>query len=75
MNRPEAALAEYEAELKVSPNRFNSVYGAAHAAEMANHADKAASYYRELVATCTLGDSIRPELSRAREFLSSLAKN
>src|SRR6266576_1667020 len=75
MNRPEAALAEYEAELKVSPNRFNSVYGAAHAAEMAKHADKAAGYYRELVAMCTLGDSIRPELSRAREFLSSLARN
>jgi hypothetical protein len=75
MNRPEAALAEYEAELKVSPNRFNSVYGAGHAAEMANHAEKAASYYRQLAATCGSGGSTRPELLHAREFLSALARN
>ena len=74
MNRPEEALAEYEAELKVSPNRFNSVYGAGHAAEMAKHAEKAAGYYRQLLATCALGDSTRPELKHAREFISALAK-
>jgi tetratricopeptide (TPR) repeat protein len=75
MNRAEAALEEYEAELKVSPNRFNSVYGAGHAAEMANHAEKAAGYYRQLVATCASGYSTRPELAHAREFLSALAMN
>ena len=75
MNRPEVALEEYETELKVSPNRFNSVYGAGHAAEMANHAEKAAIYYRQLVATCASGDSTRPELAHAREFLSTLARN
>ena len=75
MNRPEVALEEYETELKVSPNRFNSVYGAGHAAEMENHAEKAAIYYRQLVATCASGDSTRPELAHAREFLSTLARN
>lgn len=75
MNRPDAALQEYEAELKVSPNRFNSVYGAGHAAETAKLTDKAAEYYRRLVATCAGGDSTRPELAHAREFLSTLAKN
>ena len=75
MNRPEAALVEYEAELKVSPNRFNSVYGAGQAAERAKLADKAAGYYRQLVATCAGGDSTRPELAHAREFVSVLAKN
>jgi hypothetical protein len=75
MRRPEAALEEYEAELKVSPNRFNSVYGAGYAAEMVRHPEKAASYYRQLVATCTLGDSTRVELAHAHEFLSALAKN
>jgi tetratricopeptide (TPR) repeat protein len=70
MNRPEAALAEYEAELKVSPNRFNSVYGAARAAEMANHPAKASGYYRQLVAKCADGDSTRPELAHAREYTS-----
>jgi tetratricopeptide (TPR) repeat protein len=75
MNRPDAALSEYEAELKVNPNRFNSVYGAAHAAERAKLTDKAAGYYRQLVATCAGGDSTRPELAHAREFVSALAKN
>ena len=75
MNRPEGALQEYEAELKVSPNRFNSVFGAGHAAETAKLTDKAAGYYRQLIATCAGGDSTRPELAHAREFLSTLAKN
>ena len=75
MNRPDAALSEYEAELKVSPNRFNSVYGAGHAAETARLRDTAAGYYRQLVATCARGDSTRPQLAHAREFLSTLAKN
>ena len=75
MNRPDAALSEYEAELKVNPNRFNSVYGAAHAAESAKLLDKAAGYYRQLVATCAGGDSTRPELAHAREFVSALARN
>lgn len=75
MDRPEKALEEYQAELKVSPNRFNSVYGAGRAAEMAKLDDKAAAYYRQLVAACTGGDSTRPELTHAREFLSALAKN
>jgi hypothetical protein len=75
MNRPEAALVEYEAELKVSPNRFNSVYGAGQAAERAKLTDKAAGYYRQLVATCAGGDSTRSELAHARDFVSALAKN
>jgi tetratricopeptide (TPR) repeat protein len=74
MNRPEVALTEYEAELKVSPNRFNSVYGAGHAAEMARHAEKAAVYYRQLLAACALGDSTRPELAHAQEFISTIAR-
>ena len=75
MNRPDAALSEYEAELKVNPNRFNSVYGAGQAAERAKLTDKAAGYYRQLVAACAGGDSARPELAHAREFVSALAKN
>lgn len=75
MNRPEQALAEYELELKVSPNRFNSVYGAGRAAEAAKAADKASVYYRQLVTTCARGNSNRSELAHAREFISSFAKN
>lgn len=75
MNRPEQALTEYEAELKVSPNRFNSVYGAGQAAEAAKRTESAIAYYRQLVTSCDQGDSSRPELTHARQFLSSLAKN
>jgi len=74
MKRPDAALPEFEAELKVSPNRFNSVYGAAQAAEMAKLQDKATAYYRQLVMSCNGGESTRPELAHAREFTGAVAR-
>jgi tetratricopeptide (TPR) repeat protein len=74
MNRPEPALAEYEAELKVNPNRFNSLYGAGRAAEAANNPSKSASYCQQLVKICAAGNSTRPELMHAHEFLSTIAK-
>jgi tetratricopeptide (TPR) repeat protein len=74
-NRPEQALTEYEAELKVSPNRFNSLYGAGRAAEVSRQFNKAAGYYRQLVQNCVGGQSSRPELVHARESLSAVATN
>jgi tetratricopeptide (TPR) repeat protein len=71
MNRPEQAQAEYEAELKVSPNRFDSVYGAGRAAELAKRADQAVTYYQRLINNCTGGSSTRPELAHAREVVSA----
>jgi hypothetical protein len=70
MNRPEQALVEYEADLKFSPNRFNGLYGAAHAAEMAGENGKADTYYAQLVKSCAGSNSSRPELSRAKELLA-----
>jgi len=70
MNRPEQALAEYETDLKFNPNRFDGLYGAAHAAEMAGKADQAASYYAQLVKVCDGSSSDRPELSRAKALLA-----
>jgi len=65
LNRPEEALAEYEKALKTDPNRFNGLYGAARAAEMAKQTDKARTYYGQLLQNC--GSSTeRPELSHAR---------
>jgi len=40
-NHPQDALAEYQAVLKVAPNRFNALYGAANAAEAAGNAPAA----------------------------------
>ena len=39
---PDQALAEYETDLKFNPNRFNGLYGAASAAEMAGKNEQAA---------------------------------
>ncbi len=70
MSRPEQALAEYEADLKFNPNRFNGLYGAARAAEMAGKTEKANSYYAQLVHACDGSKSDRPELSRAKALLA-----
>jgi tetratricopeptide (TPR) repeat protein len=70
MNRPEQALTEYEADLKFNPNRFNGLYGAARAAEMAGKSDKSSSYYARLVKVCDGSNSDRPELSRAKSLLA-----
>jgi tetratricopeptide (TPR) repeat protein len=74
MKRPEDALREYDALLKINPKRFDSLYGAGQAAEIMKQPEKAASYYRELVAGCANGDSTRPELVHAREVISTVAQ-
>jgi tetratricopeptide (TPR) repeat protein len=67
MNRPDQALAEYQADLKFNPKRFNGLYGAAHAAEVAGQPSEAAEYYAVLVKTCEGSDSSRPELAKAKQ--------
>jgi tetratricopeptide (TPR) repeat protein len=73
MHKPDEALAQYEAELKVSPRRFNSLYGAGRALEMSGQTAKASGYYQILRDDCAGGTSSRPELAHAREFLASAA--
>jgi tetratricopeptide (TPR) repeat protein len=70
MGKPGEALAAYEASLKVSPNRFNSLYGAGHAAERAGDAEKAGFYYSTLVQITIGVESDRPRLTKAKAFLS-----
>jgi tetratricopeptide (TPR) repeat protein len=65
--RPQEALAEYQTDLKLNPNRFNGLYGAAQAAEMAGQASQAMEYYAVLVKTCEGSSSVRPELARAKQ--------
>jgi len=73
MGKPEQAIVEYEAELKLSPNRFNSLYGAGRAAEMAHRSADAESFYTQLLKVCAGGDSTRSEIARARSFVSAVA--
>ena len=47
-NQPKESLTEYEAVLKVAPNRFNAVYGAARAAEASGNSEIAKRYYQKL---------------------------
>ena len=65
-NRPQEALTEYEQSMKIDPNRFNGLYGAARAAQMTNHPAVAEKYYAQLVKNCAGAKSERPELARAR---------
>jgi tetratricopeptide (TPR) repeat protein len=68
--RAEEALAEYETSLKTDPGRFDSLYGAAQAADKIGKHDKANEYYAELVKNCLGATSERAELKHAREMVS-----
>ena len=67
MKHPQEALVEYQGDLKFNPKRFNGLYGAAQAAEMAGQALQATEYYAVLVKTCEGASSLRPELARAKQ--------
>jgi hypothetical protein len=66
---PQESLAEYEATLKLTPNRFNALYGAANAADAAGQPGMAAQYFRKLTEVAT-GDE-RSELRTARKKLAA----
>lgn len=55
MRTPAEAQAAYEAALKETPNRFNSLYGAAQAAEMAGNREAAKRYNELLRQICGAG--------------------
>jgi tetratricopeptide (TPR) repeat protein len=70
-NQAAPALKEYETGLQKEPNRFRSVYGAARAAELAGNAQKARTYYTQLVNICEKGErQTRTELARALAYLA-----
>jgi tetratricopeptide (TPR) repeat protein len=73
-NQPEQALAAYEASLQLAPNRFNSLFGAGRAAELAGTPSKAETYYAQLLSMCKDAESERPELHFAKSFLEKQAK-
>ncbi|MGA8271904.1 MAG: hypothetical protein WB919_10140 [Candidatus Sulfotelmatobacter sp.] len=68
--RPQQALTEYQTDLKLNPNRFNGLYGAARAAEAAGKQGDANEYYALLLKVCDGSNSTRPELGRARELVA-----
>jgi tetratricopeptide (TPR) repeat protein len=66
MHQNQNALQSYEAVLKTSPNRFNSLYGAGKSGDE----KKAIHYYRQLSAIADSANSDRKELVEARKYLS-----
>jgi tetratricopeptide (TPR) repeat protein len=68
LDRPGEALKAFESSLTVSPNRFNSLAGAALAAARSQQRDKAADYYRALLKQVDK-NSKRAEVQDARAFL------
>jgi tetratricopeptide (TPR) repeat protein len=68
--RPQQALAEYQTDLKLNPNRFDGLYGAARAAEAAGKQTDAAEYYALLLKICDGSNSSRPELDQARKLVA-----
>lgn len=70
LKRPEEAMMAYEASLKVSPNRLNSLYGAARVAELAGDRQKAAAFYAKVVDLAAGADTERTSLKQAKKFVA-----
>jgi hypothetical protein len=69
VGQPGQALKEFEASQRTDPDRFNGIYGAARAAELAGDRDKARTHYAKLVSLAAQADTERPELQQAKTFL------
>jgi hypothetical protein len=70
MNEPNKALEQFEATLKKEPGRFNSLYGAAHAAQLSGSRDTSQKYFRELLRVCAHSDKpARSELNEAEQSI------
>jgi tetratricopeptide (TPR) repeat protein len=70
LNRPAEALEAYEASLKATPGRFNSLFGAGKAAELAGQPEASRRYYSELLRIAAPGAQ-RPQLAQARTALAA----
>lgn len=71
LKQPAAALKEFEASFRNTPERFNGLYGAARAAKMAGDQKAARTYYSKLLALAREADSARAEIDEARAFVGN----
>jgi tetratricopeptide (TPR) repeat protein len=70
--RANEAFANYKQAMILSPNRFNGLYGAGKAAELAGDAATARSYYASLLTSTDNGAlTARSEIKHAQAFMSS----
>jgi hypothetical protein len=69
LKRPAESLAEFQTDIKNSPNRFDALLGAARAAQAAGNPSAAQSFYAQLASICSPGAD-RPELAEAKTYLA-----
>jgi hypothetical protein len=69
-HEPGAALKEFEASLRLYPNRYRSFAGAAKAAQRLGQEPQVRRYYQELVTLGLSAETERPELAAAKRFLA-----
>jgi hypothetical protein len=69
LKQPAEALAEYKSALKNSPNRFDALYGAGHAAQLAGDSASANAYFSRLMEISALSAD-RAELAEAKSYLA-----
>ncbi len=69
LKRPADALAEYKTSLRNAPNRFDSLFGAARAAQASGDPSVAQSFYSKLTEICSPAAD-RPELAEAKTYLA-----
>ncbi|HTF71958.1 MAG TPA: hypothetical protein VK638_55755, partial [Edaphobacter sp.] len=68
VDRPKDALTQYKTDLRLSPNRFNGLLGAARAAAKDGQSQEARSYYGQLLKITGGGSSSsRPEIRYGAE--------
>ena len=70
LKRPADAFTEYRAALKASPNRFDSLYGAAHSAQLTGDSAAAHTYFAKLMEACS-PSADRAELTEAKSYLAT----
>jgi tetratricopeptide (TPR) repeat protein len=71
LGQPAAAMREFTAALKATPNRYRALLGIARAANAAGDRQKASEYYGRLVNLAKNADTERPETQEAKTFLAS----
>jgi tetratricopeptide (TPR) repeat protein len=66
--RPREALEAYDASLRIWPNRYNSLLGAARAARAAGDSERARQFYGQLLETTAGAETNRAGVRETREF-------
>lgn len=74
LKQPAEALAEYKSALKNSPNRFDSLFGAGRAAQLAGDSAGANSYYSRLM-EISAPSADRAELAEAKSYLARASQS